>query len=232
MVAPWRIFGLSLLLCLAAACTTPTPALPTARPTFTQRAAVPSASPTKIGQAATPAPTEAPATETPAAPTPDTGTPDPAATPTELGPADATLAPAESPAAITTATATAGPCTNDVEYIADLSVPDGTQFEPGAPLLKQWSVRNAGTCDWDADYRLVLVSGNALGARSELALYPARAGLEAIIEVAMLAPAEPGSYTGRWQARDPAGNVFGDRIFITIQVIAPATPTETASPTP
>ena len=48
----------------------------------------------------------------------------------------------------------------------------------------------------------------------------------------MLAPAEPGAYTGRWQARDPAGNVFGDRIFITINVVPAATPTETATATP
>ncbi len=219
MLAHWRVFGLSLLLCLTAACTTPTPALPTPRPTFTQRA---------FATKPTPAPS---ATAAPAEATP---------TPTGLGQADA-VTPTESgtpdPAATATPTPTelgqaGGPCTNDVEYIADLSVPDGTGFEPGAPLLKQWSVRNAGTCDWDAGYRLVLVSGNALGARSELALYPARAGLEAVIEVPMIAPAEPGSYTGRWQARDPAGNVFGDRIFITIEVVAPVTPTETTTPTP
>ena len=48
----------------------------------------------------------------------------------------------------------------------------------------------------------------------------------------MLAPAEPGAYTGRWQDRDPAGNVFGDRMFITINVVPAATPTETATATP
>ncbi len=64
-------------------------------------------------------------------------------------------------------------------------------------------------------------------------LYPARAGTDAVIELNMVAPAEPGSYTGRWQARNPAGDLFGDRIFITIEVVAPApaeTPTETPAP--
>jgi hypothetical protein len=101
---------------------------------------------------------------------------------------------------------------------------------PGQPVGKQWAVRNNGTCDWDASYRLVLVSGNALGARSELALFPARAGANAVLEVAMQAPAEPGTYTGRWQARDPDGNLFGDRIFITIEVVNPAPPTDTPAP--
>ena len=126
----------------------------------------------------------------------------------------------------------AGPCTNNAHFIADVTVPDGAEFLPGQPIDKQWRVRNTGTCDWNADYRLVLVSGNALGAPSEVALYPAKGGNEAILELNMTAPPDPGSYTGRWQARDPAGNVFGDRIFITIGVAAPATPTETPTPTP
>jgi hypothetical protein len=235
MLAPWRALGLCLLLLLAAACSnaTATPAA-TARPTFTRapvtQLAAASATRTPAGATPSRTPASASASATPAA---SDASPLPGATP------GGTPAATDDPVGIATATATptelgqaAGPCTNDVEYIADLSVPDGTQFLPGDPVLKQWSVRNAGTCDWDSGYRLVLVSGNALGARSELALFPARAGLEAVIEVPMIAPAEPGSYTGRWQARDPAGNVFGDRIFITIQVVAPATPTETTTPTP
>ncbi|MCC6191853.1 MAG: hypothetical protein IT318_22725 [Anaerolineales bacterium] len=153
-----------------------------------------------------------------------------------------TLAPDEPPATLTalateappeptrTPTPTEGACANDAEFVADLTVPDGAQFVPGQPIGKQWSVRNNGTCDWDAGYRLVLVSGNALGARSEVALFPARAGATATLEMVMAAPAEPGVYTGRWQARDPGGNLFGDRIFITIEVVAPGPPPETPTP--
>jgi hypothetical protein len=152
----------------------------------------------------------------------------PAATNTgEFAPA-ATATPALSPTATITGE---GPCLNSADYLADLTVPDGTQFEAGQLIYKQWSVRNNGTCDWNSGYRLVLVSGNALGARSEVMLYPARAGAEAVIEIGMVAPAEPGSYTGRWQARSPEGDLFGDRIFITIEVVAPPPP-PTDTPTP
>ena len=124
----------------------------------------------------------------------------------------------------------AGPCTNNARFVADLTVPDGTQFLPGQPIDKQWRVRNTGSCDWGADYRLVLVSGNALGAPSEVALYPARAGNEAILELNMVAPQEPGAYTGRWQARSPTAKLFGDRIFVTIDVVG-ITATETITAT-
>ena len=124
-----------------------------------------------------------------------------------------------------------GPCTNNLGFVADITVPDDTPFEPGKPIDKQWRVRNTGTCEWGPDYRLVLVSGNALSGRGEIALYPARPGSEGILQMAMVAPQEPGPYSGRWQARDPAGKLFGDRIFITIQVVGPPTETPTEGPT-
>ena len=125
----------------------------------------------------------------------------------------------------------AGPCSNNAHFVADLTVPDGTEFSPGQPIDKQWRVRNTGTCDWNADYRLVLVSGNALGAASEVALYPAKAGNEAVLELVMTAPPDPGSYTGRWQARSPSAKLFGDRIFVTINVVV-ITATATITTTP
>jgi hypothetical protein len=138
------------------------------------------------------------------------------------------------PTATDTPTPTATPpCTNDLVFASDLTVPDGSQFLPNQAIDKRWSVRNAGTCDWNADYRVVLVSGNAMGPRSEAALYPARAGAEAVIQILMFAPQEPGQYTGRWQARDPEGNLFGSIFFIKIEVIGlPTAPPEGGEPPP
>jgi hypothetical protein len=114
--------------------------------------------------------------------------------------------------------------------VADLTVPDGAQFLPGQAFVKKWRVHNAGTCDWGPGYRLVLVSGEALTAlpgvtpQTEFALYPARAGTDAVWEIPMRSPDLPGRYTGRWQARDPLGNLFGKFVFVEIEVIAlPAT---------
>ena len=101
------------------------------------------------------------------------------------------------------------------------------QLLPGQGLVKKWSVKNTGTCDWGPSYRLVLISGDSLGAASELALYPAKAGITVAWEIPMVAPQSPGAYTGKWQARDPAGNPFGAVVFIKIEVIplpTPATP--------
>ena len=90
---------------------------------------------------------------------------------------------------------------------------------PGQLLLKKWDMQNTGTCNWGPSYRLVLIGGDSLAAAGEVALYPAKAGADAIWEIPMVAPQTPGAYTSRWQARDPVGNLFGPVVFIKITVI-------------
>ena len=144
------------------------------------------------------------------------GSPAASATPAAPGVSTATT-PAQ--AALPTTTAqSAGACRNDAAFVEDLTVPDGTLVEPGQLVDKRWAVINSGTCDWGPDYRLRPIAGNPLvGGRAE-ALFPARAGEEAIWRVTFEAPAEPGEYIGQWQAFDPAGTPFGDTVFLVLEV--------------
>jgi hypothetical protein len=109
-------------------------------------------------------------------------------------------------------------CISGLRYIEDLSLPDGSQVAPGSKLDKRWRVENDGTCNWDSDYRIRPVAGSPMGAPPELALYPARSGVQAVIQIIFTAPAEPGAYRSAWQAYDPGGEPFGDPFFIDILV--------------
>ena len=62
-----------------------------------------------------------------------------------------------------------------------------------------------------------------MGAANEQALFPAKAGSEAVIQIAMTAPVAPGDYMGKWQLRDAKGKNFGEVLFIKIKVVANAT---------
>jgi len=126
------------------------------------------------------------------------------------------------PPALETPIATAAPaCTDNLTFQEDLTIPDGTLVTPGELLDKQWRVLNSGTCNWDASYRLELLSGPAMDANPEQALYPARSGTAAVIRILFTAPAEAGVYQSAWQAVDPEGNRFGDPIYIQIVVANP-----------
>ena len=128
---------------------------------------------------------------------------------------------APSPTAFPTRTAvvaTPTPCTNDLRFVQDMTIPDGTTVTPAEPVDKQWLVTNAGTCDWDAGYRLKLISGDAMGAPTEQALYPARAGTQATLRIAFTAPETAGTYQNQWQAVAPDGTTFGESVYMQISV--------------
>lgn len=112
----------------------------------------------------------------------------------------------------------AGPCTNDLTFLDDLTVEDGTTFSPNAAIDKQWLVQNDGTCDWDATYKLKWVGGFTLGVVEEQPLFPARAGVQVTLRIVFVAPAEPGTYQTTWQAADSNGNLFGDPVYMEIVV--------------
>lgn len=109
-------------------------------------------------------------------------------------------------------------CSNGLLFVADLTVPDGTIIARGAEVDKRWEVKNSGTCNWDQDYRLKLISGIEMGLPIEQALYPARGGSNLVIRMLLKTPGEPGVYRSAWQAIDPQGEVFGDIIYVDIQV--------------
>lgn len=111
-------------------------------------------------------------------------------------------------------------CTNRLQFEEDVTLPDGTEVEPGESIVKQWLVSNAGTCNWDERYTVNLVSGPDLEAPRSQRLFPARSGQQVIIEMILTAPEDPGQHTSTWQAFDPQGKRFGDPFFVDIQVVA------------
>ena len=113
------------------------------------------------------------------------------------------------------------PCSNNLAFESDVTVPDGSKVAPGASMDKRWQVKNTGTCNWDAHYHFKLVDGNTLGAVSDQALNPARAGSEAILRLLFTAPPDPGTYRSAWQAFGPDGQPFGDPVFIEVEVTTP-----------
>ncbi len=112
-------------------------------------------------------------------------------------------------------------CSNDLDFIEDLSIPDGTQFAPSKEIVKEWKVRNSGTCNWNADYSVRLISGDELGVEPMLALVPARYGTEAVVSITFTTPSEPGRYSATWRAHGPDGEPFGEWFTIEIAVTTP-----------
>jgi hypothetical protein len=112
-------------------------------------------------------------------------------------------------------------CTPGLAFIEDITIPDGTIVNPGEILDKRWLVENNGSCNWDHRFSLKLVAGPKMSAKNEYALFPARSGSQATINILFTAPQELGVQRSAWQAYDPQGNLFGDPIFIEVVVQNP-----------
>jgi hypothetical protein len=105
-------------------------------------------------------------------------------------------------------------CIDGLTFIGDVTIPDGSLITPGITIDKQWLVQNSGSCNWDNRYRLRLINGSALDASPEQALFPARSGMQATLQIFFVAPQEPGEYLSEWQVFDPMGIPFGDSFYI------------------
>ncbi|MDE2179452.1 MAG: CHAP domain-containing protein [candidate division NC10 bacterium] len=108
------------------------------------------------------------------------------------------------------------------QFVADVTIPDGTTLSPGQTFTKTWRLRNTGTTIWSSGYRLALVSGASLGAPSTVAVPPTAPGNTADVSVPMTAPSGAGPYQGTWQLMNAQGTRFGQTIWVKVAVSTPA----------
>jgi hypothetical protein len=109
-------------------------------------------------------------------------------------------------------------CSPGATFVADVTIPSGTAFPPGARMDKVWQVRNSGTCAWGVGYELVLVEGDDLGAPHSVPVPPTAAEEMADLAVTFWAPAETVPFTSVWQLQALDGQFFGPTLLLSIVV--------------
>lgn len=131
--------------------------------------------------------------------------------------------------------ATLAPGSSDnAEYVADLTIPDGTVMVPGQHFVKAWRIRNTGSRTWDRRYHWQFEAGAPMGPVRSVASPKVAPGATVAFSVPMIAPRRPGLYVGYWQMTAADGSVFGSQVTVVIRVraqtAASATPTPTTAP--
>ncbi len=114
------------------------------------------------------------------------------------------------------ATATSN-CDN-AQFIADVTIPDGTTFSSGDHFVKTWRLKNIGTCSWTPSYAVVFFSGDQMGGPSAQALVGnVNPGQTVDLSVNLTAPSSNGNYTGYWKLRNAAAVTFA-QFYVQIHV--------------
>jgi len=107
-------------------------------------------------------------------------------------------------------TQTGTPC-NLASFVADVTVPDNTNFIVERPFTKTWRLKNGGTCTWTSAYQLVFDSGERMsGPESQpLTAVSVAPGETVDVTVDLIAPALAGTYKSNWKIKDDKGEIFG-----------------------
>lgn len=120
----------------------------------------------------------------------------------------------------------------------DISVPDGTQFQPGQSFTKTWRLVNSGACSWTRDYAVVWFSGETLGKIISLPFTKViQPGQSVDVSVDFTAPQSPGIHQSNWMLRNTEGKLFGlgpassGPFWVRIEVLTVRTNTSTPLPT-
>lgn len=154
-------------------------------------------------------------------------------TPTPQSASTETSAPADVTAGVTgTATATGQPLaqvTNDqgtsfalcdnLEFVADVNIPDDTTMSPGQDFVKTWRVKNAGSCPWGDGYELVYADyADDMSGQPQVLTQVVQPGQEVEVSIQFTAPDAIGEYLSAWQMSNPAGVTFPEAIYVRIIV--------------
>lgn len=130
------------------------------------------------------------------------------------------------PAAGGAPTTSLGDACNNAVFEGDITVPDGSEVQPGINFAKTWAVRNTGTCTWDDGYMLVFIGGDKAMDPYDYKFSKTTdkdfvgPGESINITINLTAPCTPGTYQGTWRLRNDKGYYFGTYLSVSFVVKA------------
>ena len=124
------------------------------------------------------------------------------------------------------------------EFVDDVSVPDGTVYEPGHHFIKTWRLRNVGDTTWTTEYKAIFMDGDLMDGPFTVSM-PREVAPDQEVEVSVdfMAPSESGNYRGYWKLQNGDGDIFGmgieaaDHFWVDIRVTSDL-PEGDGTPTP
>lgn len=129
-------------------------------------------------------------------------------------------------------------CYYDADFVADVTIPDGTVIEANQPFTKTWRLRNTACSEWNLNVNLVFIGGTPMNGPAMVAIGgPITLGETVDVSVDLIAPAAPGTYDIVYQLENSQGDLFGPEVYANIIVPEPVdeatpVPDPTDDPTP
>ena len=116
-------------------------------------------------------------------------------------------------------------------FVADVTIPDNTEMDPGETFTKTWRVRNNGSCVWDAGFRFRSIGNEDLDGSTQTLDQAVAVGSETELSVEMTAPDTEGTYRSNWRMATTEGTLFGDEVYVII-IVSESASNSTATTAP
>jgi hypothetical protein len=130
--------------------------------------------------------------------------------------------PSVTPLVLNTPKATTQQACDNMEGVADVTYPDGTEVPAGASFTKTWRIKNLGPCTWNQDYSLKFGWGgegtNWNTVQPVYLLDKVLPGETVEISVTLTAPTTSGEYVAAFRLQNDSGFNFGPVQTVDIQV--------------
>jgi hypothetical protein len=107
---------------------------------------------------------------------------------------------------------------DNAAWVADVTIKDDTHMAVSQQFVKTWTIKNTGTCTWNAGYMLIFAYGEKMGGVSVSIPKSVPSGGTIDVSVTLTAPAKAGNYLGLWRLSNANGYSFGERLTVSIIV--------------
>lgn len=109
------------------------------------------------------------------------------------------------------------PVIDEMIYLADVTIPDGSSIVAGESFTKTWRVRNSGTSTW-RNCTLEHFSDERMDGPESVPLPPLKPNETGEISLPLVAPAAPGRHRSTWKPRNGRGRLFSFELYADIVV--------------
>lgn len=109
------------------------------------------------------------------------------------------------------------PTFNEMRFVSDLNLPDGTLIRAGQTFTKMWLVRNSGTAVWGNGQELAFFGDDQMEGPNSIPLPSLAPGQTGTISLRLRAPNRAGRHRSTWKGRDADGNFFPFELFTEIR---------------
>jgi len=114
-----------------------------------------------------------------------------------------------------------------MQFVADMTIPDGSRLEPGSSIVKTWRIKNTGEHAWPVGTELTYIRGQCKPETKAAILTACEPGKAVDVQVPILVPATPGVAKCLFRLQAPTGRRFGDRLWL--DVIVTGVPNQTGA---